>query len=675
MINNLHKGPSRNLSLSDHTAGKCVVFICAFIILLARSFYCSGQEDSLLQVLRTAPTDSAKAATLIELCKIAMDTDLKKSEVYAQQSVDVSKRIKNKAGLAAGYRFLGLSQLYSSKYKEAVESWQYSLAYYDTIGDKSNVARIYSNLGAVYESQSEDLKAIEFNLKSQKVAEEIGDTARLMSALTNIGVIYGKKPHTYKKGIEYSLQALRYSELLGHKEMQSKISTNLGEMYFSMGKDTIALEYFEKAVKGYEGAESLVPALLNIGKVYSQRKDFSSAEKYQQQALSIAEKVDSKRDMASALLALAATYQNKGDKNSALAAYERAREIGEAIDVPEELKEAYTGLSQIYSTLRQYEKAYKYQTLLTTIKDTLYNIEYQQKMSGQLFTYEIDKKQSQITILNQDKELQEIDLQKQKFAKNAFMAGLILIFIIAFIIFKNYRAKVKTNKILDRQKDEIENLLLNILPEEVAHELKTDGQATPRSYESVSVLFTDFKGFTTIAETMTPIELVAELNEFFVAFDDIIEKNHLEKIKTIGDAYMCAGGIPTANTTHPVDIINAGLQIQEYMEQHNKVRIEKGLPVWGLRVGVHTGPVTAGVVGRKKYAYDIWGSAVNIASRMESNGEVGKVNISEATYNLIKDQFNCVHRGKISAKNIGEIDMYFVDYSHSENPLAEPVLS
>jgi class 3 adenylate cyclase/DNA-dependent RNA polymerase auxiliary subunit epsilon len=563
--------------------------------------------------------------------------------------------------MAAAYRFLGLAQLYGSRYKESVESWQYSLAYYDSIGDRSNVARIYSNLGAVYENQSQDVKALEYMLKSQKVAEEIGDTSRLMAALTNIAVIYGKKPQTYKKGIEYSLQALKFADQLHNVEMQSKISTNLGELYFAMGKDTIALEYFEQAVKGYEGAESLVPALLNIGKVYTSRADYASAEKYQQEALAIAEKVDSKRDMASALLALAETYLKRGDKQKALKAYEHAREIGEAISVPEELRVAYTGLSQIYSTMNEFEKAYKYQRLLTQIKDTLYNIDYQQKMSGQLFSYEIEKKQNQITILNKDKELQEVDLQKQKVAKNAFLTGLILIFIIAFIIFRNYRAKVKTNKILDRQKVEIENLLLNILPEEVAHELKTDGQATPRSYESVSVLFTDFKGFTTIAEGMTPNELVAELNDFFVAFDDIIEKNNLEKIKTIGDAYMCAGGIPTPNATHPFDIIRAGLQIQEFMEQHNQVRKQKGLPVWGLRVGIHTGPITAGVVGRKKYAYDIWGSAVNIASRMESNGEVGKVNISAATYTLVKERYHCVHRGKISAKNIGEIDMYFVE--------------
>ncbi len=636
-----------------------LVFILLQLTILNHKGFC--QEDSLLNVLRTAKSDSAKAGVLLELCKKSLDTDLKKAEVYAQQAVDVHKRTQNKTGLAGSYRMLGLAQLYGSRYKESVESWQYSLAYYDSIRDSSNIALVYSNLGAVYENQSDDVTALSYMLKSQKIAEQIGDTSRLMRALTNIAVVYGKKPHTYQKGIDYSLQALKFAELLNIPDMISKLSTNLGELNFLIGKDTLALDYFERAVKVYDGAEALVPALLNIGKIHTYRKDYPLAEKYQKQALDVAAKVDSKRDMAGAMLALAETYSKEGNRTEALKYYEKAKDISQAIFVPEELKVAYIGLSEIYSEMRDYERAYKYQTLLTVIKDTLYNIDYQQKMSGQLFAYEIEKKQNQITILNKDKELQEIDLENQKFAKNAFMGGLILILLIAFILLRNYLAKVKTNKLLDRQKVEIENLLLNILPGEVAQELKTDGHATPRLYESVSVLFTDFKGFTTIAEKMSPIELVAELNDFFVAFDDIIEKNNIEKIKTIGDAYMCAGGIPTVNTTHPFNIIKAGLEIQTYMNKHNRDRELKGLPVWGLRVGVHTGPVTAGVVGRKKYAYDIWGSTVNVASRMESNGEVGKVNISEATYELIKHKYNCIHRGKISAKNIGEIDMYFVE--------------
>jgi len=204
-------------------------------------------------------------------------------------------------------------------------------------------------------------------------------------------------------------------------------------------------------------------------------------------------------------------------------------------------------------------------------------------------------------------------------------------------------------------------LLLNILPAEIAEELQSSGYATPRHYQTVSVLFTDFKGFTKIAEGLSPNELVEVLNTFFKAFDKIVEEYSLEKIKTIGDAYMCAGGIPSEDNSHIYNIVRAGLAMQECVMDINVKREEIGQLPWNLRLGIHTGPIIAGVVGIKKYAYDIWGDTVNIAARMESSGEVGKVNISEATYDLVKDKFICHHRGKILAKNKGEIDMYFVE--------------
>jgi adenylate cyclase len=202
---------------------------------------------------------------------------------------------------------------------------------------------------------------------------------------------------------------------------------------------------------------------------------------------------------------------------------------------------------------------------------------------------------------------------------------------------------------------------LNILPEETAEELKATGTAKAKSFDMVSVLFTDFKNFTQASEKLSPAELVAEINFCYSEFDKIITHHGIEKIKTIGDAYMCAGGLPATNTTNPVDVVQAGLEMVAFIEKNKQDRIAKDQPFFELRCGVHTGPVVAGIVGIKKFAYDIWGDTVNTASRMESSGEIGKVNISGSTYDLVKDKFHCVHRGKVKAKNKGEIDMYFVE--------------
>ena len=254
----------------------------------------------------------------------------------------------------------------------------------------------------------------------------------------------------------------------------------------------------------------------------------------------------------------------------------------------------------------------------------------------------------------------DLELNRQKFAKNALIAGLGLVSLIIFILYRDYLNKTKTNKLLDSQKAQIQSLLSNILPDEVAQELQRDGAATPRYYESASVLFTDFKSFTALADRMSPQEVVAELNDCFIEFDAITEKYNIEKIKTIGDAYMCAAGIPVPDPNHYHNIIKAGKEIQAYILRRNKERMAEGLPPWEIRIGIHVGPLVAGVVGKKKYAYDIWGSTVNIACRMESNGEPGQINISSATYELIKDEYECTHRGKIYAKNVGDIDMYFL---------------
>ena len=214
---------------------------------------------------------------------------------------------------------------------------------------------------------------------------------------------------------------------------------------------------------------------------------------------------------------------------------------------------------------------------------------------------------------------------------------------------------------LEFEKQKSDDLLLNILPAETAEELKTNGAAKAKRYEQVTVMFSDFKGFSQIAEQLEPEELVAEIDHCFRAYDQIIEQYSLEKIKTIGDAYLCVGGLLGDPREAAVEVVRAAIDIHLFMEELARERSLEGLPFFRTRIGIHTGPVVAGIVGIKKFAYDIWGDTVNIASRMESNAEVGKDHISQNTFQLVQDQFQCHYRGKVKAKNKGQIDMYYVE--------------
>jgi len=203
---------------------------------------------------------------------------------------------------------------------------------------------------------------------------------------------------------------------------------------------------------------------------------------------------------------------------------------------------------------------------------------------------------------------------------------------------------------------------LNILPEETAEELKQNGKVQAKKFDSVTVLFTDFEGFTNFAENLSPEKLVESVDFYFSKFDEIMEKYDLEKIKTVGDSYMCAGGLPFPTEDHAQKMVQAGFEIAAFVKEAKKTN-DKDQTRFDIRIGINTGPVVAGVVGTKKFSYDIWGDTVNIASRMESNSEPGKINISENTYELIKDTFDCEYRGKIKAKNRGMMKMYFVNKS------------
>ncbi len=251
-------------------------------------------------------------------------------------------------------------------------------------------------------------------------------------------------------------------------------------------------------------------------------------------------------------------------------------------------------------------------------------------------------------------------IQASRIRNISILVSLLFLLIIIGVTVQ-WRTIVLNRNAIQEAHSRIESLLLNILPAEIAKELEKNGYVKPQDYSLTTVLFTDFKEFTKFSEKSDAKDIVKLLDYYFTAFDGIVEKFKLEKIKTIGDSYMCAGGLPSPNKTNPEDVVKAAFEILSFVDKSRPDLMEKKITPLEVRIGIHTGPLVAGVVGVKKFQYDIWGNTVNVASRIESISEVGKIGLSETTYFKVKDKFNCTYRGEVQLKHIGKMNMYYAD--------------
>jgi len=635
----------------------------SFFIFFLASFFLYAQNDELDKLkeeIQTQPNDSLKVNSLITLSNQYLGTDLVQATRYGNEALDLAKSIDFERGIAYAYKAIALSYYFQANYPEAAIQFQNSLAVFTDLNDKVGIANILSNLGSTYFNAGDDTKAIDFYLRSLKISEEVNDRLRIGTALNGVGSVYNNNPSSVDKALEYFMRALPIFKEIDYQDGAATVSMNVGEIYKKKKKYDSAIHYFDLSLEVYRGTVDATFPLNYIGEIYADQGNFEEALGYQNKALEIARNLDAKLEITQSLLGIGKTFTKKGDHKLAISYYQQTEKLAREIGAKMQLKDAYSGLAMAYAKTGNYKKAYTYDTMFGSIKDTLYNTANDKKVQQLQFNFDIGKKEAEIDLLTKDQALKEATIQRQRIVNYAAGTTGFLLILVIIGFYNRYKYVRKTNKIIKNERDRSQELLLNILPEETARELEADGVAQTRYYESVTVLFTDFKGFSTIAGQLSPQDLVAELNDYFIAFDEIVEQHNLEKIKTIGDAYMCAGGIPTTNDTHAIDAVRAALAMQDFMQKRIEERNQKGLVAWELRIGIHTGPIVAGVVGKKKYAYDIWGDTVNVASRMESNGAPGKVNVSSATYQEIKEHYECVHRGKVSAKNIGEVDMYFV---------------
>ena len=435
--------------------GQKIFFNIFFIWLSALCFAQNNQLDSLKLVVSKSKDDISKVDNLLQLSKAYMSSSPQDAITYGIEARDLAQKLKYKAGTAFALKNIGMVYYNQTKYVETIEYWDQSYLLFDSIGDKVNEALLLSNLGSVYMNQGDDPKALEYYFKSLEIAEQSRDDHKIAIAMGNIGTIYSNNKITYDKALEYYLKALAISERLKDENIMGGLLVNIGEIYMNRNKDDSALYYFEKSLIAYENTENIPYSLNDIGKIYTRKRNFFLAKQYHRRALSFAKKLDLQLDIAQSYLGLGNTYYKMGDYAKALDVYKYAQATAEETNLNKELKDAYQGLALAYAGLNDFRNAFNYQTLFTQIKDTLFNLDIAQKVSNLQTNFEVQKKQSQIDILTKDQALQQLELKRQKFARNTFAAGLIFAIVITVILFKLYRKVGRRTLQLRRSLEEL----------------------------------------------------------------------------------------------------------------------------------------------------------------------------------------------------------------------------
>ena len=569
----------------------------------------SGQDqkivDSLLNVYKEGKLKGLERLKLLRDLSFNEKNDLDASIKYAEQLIAFSIQENNYLFIHEGYLQKGNSHRLSGDLNAALDTFIKSAEasikanYLRGVGIAyTAIADTYSEIGNSNNAEIYYNKAIPI-LRKKNILINMNDSIALASTLFNAG-------DEYFNNRKYNLALLNYEESsLIFKKVNSKIGIaytigNIGMVFAEQGKDSLAKVNINTAIATLEGLEdyyAISEYLTYLSDLSLREEDNNMALSYAQQSFDLAVKLGLKKQISESSLILAELYER--NKNT-----------------------------------RASYNAYKNHIIY---RDSVANLEGVAKMADLRTDYEVSQKQVEVDLLSAQKRNQRI----------------ILVFSLLLLItlFWYYRT-------ISKEKKKSEKLLLNILPADTAKELKEFGKVKARKYDSVTVLFSDFKGFTSYAENLSPEELVESIDFYFSKFDAIMEAYGLEKIKTIGDAYMCAGGLNNTSTDHAHKMALAAIDIAAFVkESKQNININT---TFEIRIGISTGPVVAGIVGTKKFAYDIWGDTVNIASRMESNSEPGKINVSEQTYLLLKDQFTFESRGQLEVKNRGTMNMYFV---------------
>ncbi|MCW3127508.1 MAG: hypothetical protein JWO03_3166 [Bacteroidetes bacterium] len=545
--------------------------------------------------------------------------------ILYQRAMRIKEEAGDMVGIAVVLTKMGNTELRADKYADALDYYARAIKQLD--GTQNDMARadLYANTALIQGLKGNYTMALKHHLLALKTYETYNETGRIAASLANMGLIYTEQQN-YEEAMNVYNRALEIRRDAEDTMATSDLLDNIGIVYQEQELYTEALDAHNSALILRQGdSKRTANSQSNLGNTYKKLGDNDVAKDYYEKALVLYDSINDKRGLLQ-------SYNNLGELYYGLKEYEKAQRYLEAAmklasetGLKLQLRQAYEYISLIYAHRRQFEQAYQYKLLFSKLDREISSSEVKTQMSQITLRYEIEQKE----------QAAEMERVKNTELQKAF-------------------------DLLEEEQKRSENLLLNILPAEVSYELKESGKTRARSYDMVTVLFADIKGFTMISQRFSAEEIVSSIDEYFEMFDLIMERHGVEKIKTIGDAYLCVSGVPVAAPDHAEKMILVAKDMIAAVTQLKEKREGRGEYAFDFRVGISSGPVVAGVVGIKKFAYDIWGDTVNTASRMQSNGEPHRINISESTYILVKDTFDCIYRGEIEAKNKGKLKMYFV---------------
>lgn len=562
--------------------------------------------DSLAIIYRNNKIPDTSKLEMLRNLAFNERTDLDLGIKYADELISLSIKLGNNLYLHRGYLQKGNKKRLQGNLEEALAAYFKSVEAAKKINYIKGEAANYMAIADIYSLSDNHQNAMLYYNKAISTFRKSNDSSSLASAILNAGDEFLNNK-MYDSATLYLKEAGIIFEKIDFPIGKAYSQGNLGMVYANTGENKLAEKYINEAIGILEKSEDYSPIcvyLISMADIYLEKGDQREAFKYAIRSLTLAQKYGMKDQISDANLKLSELFEKTGDKDQSL-------------------------------------KYYKNHILY---RDSVNNIKSVQKMADLRTNFEVSQKQIEVDLLNQEKRNQQIMVL-------SLFITLGLTTVILGTLFWYY-------KTISREKKRSENLLLNILPAETAKELKKYGKVDAVKIDEVTVLFTDFVAFSKLAEFEEPVQLVKSIDFYFKGFDEITTKYGLEKIKTIGDSYMCACGLPTANKSHASNVIKAAKEMIELVK--SEMNSKDGLIHFDIRIGAHTGPVVAGIVGIKKWQYDIWGDTVNIASRMESKSEPGRINLSETTYDEIKDEFPCEYRGEIEVKNRGSLKMYFL---------------